>query len=470
MKIVCIYSVGYVVSSGNILPNYSDVPFGLAYVATVLRKAGHDVSVLVLSRQSDIRQAFESLGTAPQLVCLTSVASQYGFITDIAKTSKGRWPHARIILGGPHASLSAEVVMQNPLIDAVCIGEGENSVIGYAAGREVVTGNIWYRDASGAVRRGQQDEYIQDLDALVFPDRTMWDRWVTDRSIHAVSVGRGCYNNCSYCSNHALRNLQTGRYQRFRSPESIVSEIRFILQGYPETKTVYLEAETLSVDPEYTIRLCDALTGLNATLPSKLSFVANFSPTRRFLASDELVDKLVGANFGFINLGLESGSRRIRSEIMKRPPYENSEIIAFCGRCKRASLPVRLFVLMGTPGETIEDHRKTVECVRECRPSSVNLSIFYPYPGTGLHKLALTSGLLTGREAVSGVERQRAVLDLPGFPRKQIDREYLLFFYRAFKGRMGMKTILIETLRNFLGMHPGLKKIAVKTLSTFKRV
>jgi hypothetical protein len=52
--------------------------------------------------------------------------------------------------------------------------------------------------------------------------------------------------------------------------------------------------------------------------------------------------------------------------------------------------------------------------------------------------------------------RRRATLDLPGFSKKQIQREYYLFHYNAFRGRKPLNKILIRILRGFFYVHPWL--------------
>ena len=77
------------------------------------------------------------------------------------------------------------------------------------------------------------------------------------------------------------------------------------------------------------------------------------------------------------------------------------------------------------------------------------VSIFYPYPGTKLHSLCLERGLI--REDASGaMERRVAVLDLPGFSRKEIERAYVWFEYRVYRGVRPLMPLLVRALRKKL--------------------
>lgn len=104
--------------------------------------------------------------------------------------------------------------------------------------------------------------------------------------------------------------------------------------------------------------------------------------------------------------------------------------------------------MMGLPGETIHDFNKTVEIVRKCNPENVYLSIYYPYAGTDLYKNVRDLGLID-EDALSNIsERTVAVLNLSGFSKRQIRREFILFPYKVFKGKKPLTTILYRTIVN----------------------
>lgn len=89
---------------------------------------------------------------------------------------------------------------------------------------------------------------------------------------------------------------------------------------------------------------------------------------------------------------------------------------------KANGLKVHLYVLVGLPEETWEEFQETVQCTRDCDPDFYYLSIFTPYPGTVLYKKCLEMNLLKQGLDMT-LERRRAVLNLPQFSRRQIQRE-----------------------------------------------
>ncbi len=283
----------------------------------------------------------------------------------------------------------------------------------------------------------------------------MWDKWVADKvRMPSILIGRGCPHKCTYCSNHAIAKVSNGKYVRFRSPENVVNELNEIVKHYPSVNSVYLEVETFGANLEYMYNMCDHLKRFLSNLGRSISFGVNIAITRKVVNNRELLRKLKSANFSYINIGLESGSERIRNEILKRPKYSNNDIISFCKLAKKYKIKINLFVLLAIPGETKRDFKETIAIVRGCNPEHVFLSIFYPYPGTDLYRTAKKMKIISDGMIDPQLERKKAVLDLPGFSKKQIQLEYLLFPYKAYKGRKPISKILANILRTYIGMNP----------------
>lgn len=68
-----------------------------------------------------------------------------------------------------------------------------------------------------------------------------------------------------------------------------------------------------------------------------------------------------------VKIGLESGSERIRREILKRN-YSNKDIIDAVSLARKYGLKVFFYNLMGIPGETLNDFKETIGINRICLP------------------------------------------------------------------------------------------------------
>jgi len=417
------------------------IPFGISFIATVLKKHDYNVHILVFTPQMNIEGILQEFINTyhPSLFCLTATSSQFHFMKRVAASIKKIDNEIFTILGGIHASLNPEDTIQCRDFDGLCIGEGEKAIIELAHCLELgkkpsSIPNLWIKDIeTGAIEKNPPDDFFQDLDKLPFIDRTLWHIWINDPDrCFSVLIGRGCPNKCSFCSNHALSRVTKGKYVRLRAPENIVKEITEIVGKNSKVSSIYLEVETISVNLQYAYNLFNCLRKFNENRNIPIEFGINVSPLKKIIENEDFFIHLKEANFTSINIGLESGSERVRKEILRRPQYKNEDIISFCALARKYGIKVMVNVLVGIPGETIDDFHETVVCVRKCYPDNIQLSIFEPYPGTDLYTSCIEQGLFDPENPeIMQSERCRAFIDLPDFSKKKIQFEFFLFNFRV---------------------------------------
>ena len=442
------------------------VPFGISYIATSLKNAGHTVRLLVLGNQ---KGSIDKLRTEldrhkPGLVCLTAVSSKYNFVLRLARLIRRRCPGAYILIGGPHATLNPESVIGEDCFDAICIGEGEEAVVLLASQLAHGTlpsdiNNLWIK-CGKQVQKNPPNSFIADLDALPHIDRAMWDEWIEDKTLHGPSilVGRGCPNRCTYCSNHALAKKGKGKWVRVRSPEDIVKEIESVVRHYPDVNSVYLEVEDLSTNLEYALALCERLEAFNTNRDKPIGFGVNLCVRRRTVEDEGLFKGMKRAGFIYVNVGLESGSERIRNEVLRRPKYTNDDFVQFCDLARKYGIEVNVYVLIGLPEETRVDLKATVDCLKRSNHSSLIPSVFYPYPGTDLYQKIKEQGLLKNNALLdANQERYRARIDYPGLSRKRIQWTLMTLFFRVYSGKWSLRRRFYMCIFSALYVHPRLR-------------
>jgi len=453
MNVVFVYSLYDVQSSKRPLRSQEQIQFGISYISSFLEKNGHNTKLIVLSKifggayKAIIDKCVKEF--SPKIFCFTAISSEYNFILAVAKYVKMKYPDIYLLIGGCHVSLNPTSISLNDL-DALCIGEGEMPTLELISQLEKgllpsKVPNLWIKRNDG-IEKNSTRPFLQDLDTLPFPDREMWQDWIDEELGARISIllGRGCPFECTYCCNDALKKISDGRYVRVRSVDNILAEIENIVTTYPEKKEINLEVESFGVNTSWAIKLCNELENFNKTIKEPLSFGVNL----RVAAGVDYVSLFVAlkrANFKFINIGLESGSERLRREVLRRN-YSNDEIIAVVRLARANGLKVTLFNMIGIPGETQLDFRETVKLNRMCLPDNhYGTVIFFPYPGTEIYSLCKKNGLLKD-ELDAGMERRKAILDLPGFSKKQIQKSYLWFDYYVYKGYSPLPKILMRVL------------------------
>ena len=460
MKVLFIYSLRDGLTSRHPLASLGDIHVGISYISAHLKSRGHTTRLTVLSSEMPSRSLalVESVVAEfdPELVAFTAVSTQYPFISQVARRLKQKWPKKFLLLGGIHASVRPQEVIRDAF-DAVCIGEGElptAELLDRLQAGQAPRGipNLWFKFGDGSVEQNPTRPFVSTLEQFPLPDREMWHDWVNAKRLthHVVQPSRGCPYSCAYCSNHALRRLAAGKYVRFRSPAGVVDEMRALKARYPEMTDVYLQSETIAVDPEWLDELADLLHAFNLGLDQKISVACNFRVARQLL-TERIFGALERANVRTIEIGLESGSERLRAEVLRRN-YSNEEFLRAVVLARRHGMKVNVYNLVGIPGETPAEYQETVAINRRVCPDRSLTSIFFPYPGTDLFDQCEEQGVLAGAANPTS-ERWRATLDFPRFSRAEIQRAFDWFEYRVYSGHRPLHFRLRKVLRNKVGSH-----------------
>lgn len=438
MKILFIYSVQKSIIPEKPLLGQEGIYHGISYISGFLKSHGYPCELMVLDRvnkkknPSLIHHKIEAF--KPDIVAFTAVFSEFEFITNIAKQIRTSFPGLFLIAGGVHITLNPKEEYLD-LFDAICVGEGEYPFLELV--EKLETGdsiqdiqNIWLKTENGIIKNPTRP-FIQNLDTLPFPDREMWQEWILEPNTKpTVLLGRGCPFGCTYCSNHKLRKVSSGKYVRMRSPESILAEIHELHRQLPEVNEIYLEVETIALDLDWLTALCNQLY----TFGKETNFQVKFATNLRIypkLDIEYTFKQFKKANITSVTIGLESGSYRIRKEILNRD-YSNELIMKAATLAENMNIDIALFNMIGLPTETPENFSETLEMNQKIQPTFHATSIFFPYPGTELAKMCEDMKLLP-QNINTDDERQIAVLDLPGFSKKEIQQSFDSFHYNVYK-------------------------------------
>ena len=458
MKILFVYSTQKTIVPQKPLLSQEGIYHGISSIAGVLRQHGHECRLAVLDRANGKRnfQLLSQIITQfePRIVAFTAVFSEFDFIYETAAQVKNHFPDLLLIAGGVHITLNPDEKYLS-LFDAICIGEGEMPFLELVRQLEANESfshipNLWVRTPDGIVKNSTRP-FIQNLDELPFPNREMWQQWILEpHTKPTVLLGRGCPFDCTYCSNYSLRKISPGKYVRMRSPENILSEIRNIYAGYPDIKEIHLEVETIVIDRNWLEQFCKQMEFFGKETGFSVSFSSNLRIFPR-MDVEFIFEQFKRANISLVTVGLESGSYGIRKEILHRD-YSNELILKVAEVAKRCGIAVALFNMVGLPTETPAEFAETLQINRQIQPAFHATSIFFPYPGTKIADTCKQMNLLPERLNTKD-ERQLAVLDLPDFSRRQIQKSFDSFHYQVYRNRKdkSLSRLLIYYSMCFLG-------------------
>jgi radical SAM superfamily enzyme YgiQ (UPF0313 family) len=404
---------------------FAHIQHGIAGIAAVLRKAGHETALIWIREEIEPEQLIMRVSEiAPGIIGFSSTTLQWPFTRKYAKVLKGALPEIPLIIGGVHATLDSERVWSEGIFDFLCVGEGEYAMRdlldALSQGRNYrAVQNLWVRDRGETIKNPLR-AWIEPLDDLPFPDRSIWDNdLILGENDHeaALMASRGCPYSCTYCSNSVLRGLPAaGRHVRIKSPEYVIEEIADLTTKY-DVRSLFFEDEIFTLKKSWVDKFCELYKAR-----FKMPFIVY---VRQELVDREMLQKLKDAGCSAIKLGVETGNEKLRLEVLGRKT-SNAEIIKFFRTAHEVGLKTWIFNMVGIPGETLDTIEETMELNYIIKANHVQVTMFYPFPGTKLYELCRENGYLGAQESPS-VFYEYSVLNLPTIGVDELHQAFLRF-------------------------------------------
>ncbi len=418
-------------------------------LSAYLKEQGHQVEALHLAREADLRRLEGRLRRFdPQVVGVSAVTCEVPVIRRAVRRVRAVLPEVPLLVGGIHAIVAPESVLQIAGVDGVCCGEGELALSEYLrrleAGEDVsATPNFVFRRHDELVRNAPLG-FIEDLDSLPMLDRSVADmQQVIDANNGVLNVifSRGCPWHCRFCCNRDIRARGDGTYARLHSVERATEELGQLQRRY-RFKHVLFRDDTFTWNRQWALDFLDAY---------RQRFDHHFDIFSRVdCLDDELLEALAGAGCKHIFIGLDSGNDFIRNEVLHKE-QDNEDLFRVADRMKALGITPMLSNIVGLPHETPEMFADTIEINRRIHSDMVVFSptcgacpkiwVFTPWPGSELHHLCQEQGWLEPEPGARKVYRESA-LRMPGFPPEEIDRQFRRFRYNVYRPNFPLHALL----------------------------
>ena len=207
-----------------------------------------------------------------------------------------------------------------------------------------------------------------------------------------VPIAEGCLGKCTYCK----ARLARGELVSY-DPEAIIKRVAADVRD--GCKEIWLTSQDCGAYGK------DIGTDIIALLRAVCKVEGDFfvrlgmmNPNFALEYLDDLVDvyeENKGKLFWFVHLPVQSGNDRILKSMRRK--YSISDFVKVCSTLRKAmpEITIATDVICGFPTESTSDFQSTKEIIRQVKPDIINISRFWPRPGTAA---ASMEGQLHGRE------------------------------------------------------------------------
>jgi anaerobic magnesium-protoporphyrin IX monomethyl ester cyclase len=354
---------------------------GVLTLAGYLRANGVAVRVVDLTFERDTRSVERAVRAfQPDVLGVHTKTLTADRARQLAAVAKAAGTFA--VAGGPDAASRPELYLSGGF-DAVALGEGEETLLELAhrvASRESLVGLPGLAVRAGRkVVRGPPRPFLRSLDDLPLPAWDLidlpgylaeWERATGDRRM-AVLTSRGCPFDCAWCSKPTF-----GRSYRQQSVDRVVAELRALKDRY-------------GVDY---VRFCDDVFGIQRRwLEELLDRMESEQLGLRFeclarveLLKPDLLARMRRAGLERVYVGVESGSQKMLDSMNRGTKLAQVERAATALR--REGIRQFWFLMLGFPGETLDDIEATLQLFRKHSPEEYSVSIAVPVPGTRFYE------------------------------------------------------------------------------------
>ena len=329
-----------------------------------------------------------------------------------------------VLAGGVFPTFAPHIVMRHPLVDMVCIGEGEGLLVDLV--RRMRDGkdysdvkNLWAKKDGEIIKNPLRR--VLPINELPIPDYSVFHKARFLRPMAGqvyrtvpVETNRGCPFSCTFCNSPTTAKFYqeagAGVFFRKKTLDQIQEELRYLIKNW-DAEYVYFPSDTfLAISDKEFDRFIEVYSEF------KLPF---WIQTRAETITEYHAKKLKEVGCHRMSIGLEHGNEQFRKTMLNKR-YKNEQAIKAGHILAEAGIPLSVNNILGFPEETRKQVFDTIELNRQFPFDTTNAYAFIPFHGTPLHEYCVDKDWINP-EHVFGCLTMDSPLDMPQLPRKEIE-------------------------------------------------
>ena len=429
-------------------------PTGILYVASELESRNYDVKILDLSRKNnegveEFKETFvnkiKECAEDYDIIGVSSTSPQYKYALKILREIRRANPNAVTILGGAHATLVSALRtkmikqygndenLEKKLNDFdpnfKSVAEFDYVVEGGASGIfQAINGcdSKWIKSEQVSGSIPKMARHLINMDSYSYKLTNP----KTGEVVKATNVMSqwGCPFSCNFCSG---RNHPFYRTVVQNPVDETIAELDFLNEQYGIKGFMFFDDE-LNINPK---RFTELLIKLKEKHEEKGYVYRGFVKSELIInKTPNLLQEMANAGFVEVCTGVESGSDRILKDVIKKNTNSsiNYNVVQLA---KEAGVNFKTFAMIGHPTETEEDVAKTLEWLIKANPTSFDITVLQPYPGSPIYDNAIkdeVTGIfyLPKNDTDLSFDKASLYFDKPDF-----GKEETVSFYKGIPGK-----------------------------------
>ncbi|PWK08396.1 tRNA (N(6)-L-threonylcarbamoyladenosine(37)-C(2))-methylthiotransferase MtaB [Tumebacillus permanentifrigoris] len=292
-----------------------------------------------------------------------------------------RNPDATIVVTGCYAQVAPDEILEIPGVDLVIGTQGREQILQYVERAQEEKSPF---KVVSSVRKQRE---FEELDVPYFNDRTR----------ASLKIQEGCNNFCTFCIIPYSRG-----FIRSRDPQNVIRQAKKLVEaGYYEIVLTGIHTGGYGDDLE-DYNLADLLRDLEEKVPDLRRI--RISSIEASELDDKMIDVLSKSKkiVRHLHIPLQAGSNRVLDRMNRKYTIEQFAEAVRRVRGALGDVAITSDVIVGFPGETVEDFEGTYDFIRD--QDFADLHVF-PYSRRNFTPAAKYKDQLTEREKEARVTR-----------------------------------------------------------------
>ena len=362
----------------------------------------------------------------PDLIAISSTEDMWELAMDVIKEIKDYKIKNKIpvVAGGVFPTFAPDICIKNELVDLVCVGEGENSLIDLCErikNKEDYSNvtNLWVKKNGTVIKKNSITNPVDInknpiIDISQFEENRLY-RPMAGKVYKMIPIEtiRGCPFTCTFCNSpdqiKFYKNLGHNFYRKKRM-DLVYKELKYFKDVH-KVEYNYFWADTfLGMSKKELDEFCEMYKDIN--LPFWMQ-------TRPETINDYNMKRLKEVGLHRVSFGIEHGNEKFRAKILDRK-WKNKEIIEKLEIPKKYQIQFSTNNITGFPTETKKLAFDTIELNKIVDATNTNIYAFVPFHGTPLRKMCEDLGLIK-HETITKCITSESQLNMPQYPPQEIE-------------------------------------------------